>query len=278
MMLRAARSDRPSRVISLASAAAALALIAVLGANARAADPRVVFSFDEDEGSYPDTDLVMDAEGRLYGMTVQGGDFSGGTVFRLTPTATGWAHEVLHHFTGGEDGGQPYGGVTLDAEGNVYGTCVIGGLGPPCVEEGCGVVFKLTDVGGTWEHSLVHDFDGGLDGFGPGGPVTFDNLGHLYGMTPTGGEFGLGITFELALRPNGEWVETVIHPFTGGEDGGSGSAGRLLIDEQRNIWGVTTTGGTFGAGVVFKMTPVAGGGWTYSTLYAFKGDPDGVFP
>src|SRR5262245_56962945 len=112
----AARTDRPSRAIALLSSTAALALVAVLAAGARAADRRVVFSFDEDEGRYPDTDLVLDAEGRLYGMPVQGGDSNGGTVFRLPPTATGWEHEVLHHFTGGEDGGQPYGGVTLDAE------------------------------------------------------------------------------------------------------------------------------------------------------------------
>src|SRR5262245_7511136 len=125
-MSLAARSDRPSRATApLLRPAAALALIALLATGARATDPRVVFSFDEGEGSYPDTDLVLDAAGNLYGMTVQGGDFNGGTVFRLSPSATGWTHEVLHHFTGGEDGGQPYGGVTLDAEGNVYGTCVI---------------------------------------------------------------------------------------------------------------------------------------------------------
>ena len=102
------------------------------------------------DGEYLDTDLVMDNAGDLYGTTVQGGSGSG-TVFQLAPSASGWTHTVLYPFTGGADGAEPYKGVTLDAQGNLYGTTVAGG-GGPC-ESGCGVVFKLTNSSGVWTES-----------------------------------------------------------------------------------------------------------------------------
>ena len=80
------------------------------------------------------------AAGNLYGTSVQGGVFGGGTVFQVTPAGV---HTVLYDFTGGADGGEPYKGVTLDAQGNLYGTAVTGG-GGSC-EGGCGVVFKLIE-------------------------------------------------------------------------------------------------------------------------------------
>jgi uncharacterized repeat protein (TIGR03803 family) len=89
----------------------------------------VIYSFAGDEdGEYADTDLAIDKAGNLYGTTVLGGDFGSGTVFQLSPSGNSWIHTVLYSFTGGPDGGEPYKGVTLDAEGNLYGTAVTGGL------------------------------------------------------------------------------------------------------------------------------------------------------
>jgi uncharacterized repeat protein (TIGR03803 family) len=90
----------------------------------------VIYSFAGDEdGEYADTDLAIDKAGNLYGTTVLGGDFGSGTVFQLSPSGNSWIHTVLYSFTGGPDGGEPYKGVTLDAEGNLYGTAVTGGSG-----------------------------------------------------------------------------------------------------------------------------------------------------
>ena len=85
---------------------------AMLVAPARAhGQTQVIYSFAGDEdGEYADTDLVIDSSGNLYGSTVQGGDFGSGTVFELSPSATGWTHSVLYSFTGGADGGEPYKG------------------------------------------------------------------------------------------------------------------------------------------------------------------------
>lgn len=252
-------------------------LLAAALAQPILAGTQVIYSFAGDtNGEYVDSDLVRDNAGNLYGTTVQGGDFGGGTVFELSPSQNGWVHKVLYSFTGGADGGEPYKGVTLDAQGNLYGTAVTGGSGFGC-EGGCGVVYKLTRAGDIWQQSVIYSFNGGDDGSGPGSGVTFDRQGNLYGMTPTGGAYGLGVIFRLRLDQNGTWKFVVRHAFTGGDDGGSGSAGRMILDSAGYIYGVATTGGANGQGVVFRLSPVAGTP-DFQTLYAFRGQPDAGFP
>jgi uncharacterized repeat protein (TIGR03803 family) len=255
---------------------AILATMALL-LNAAWASTSVVFSFaGEEGGEYPSTELVMDSAGSLYGTSVLGGDFGGGTVFQLTKSGDTWTHTVLHSFRGGvNDGAQPYGGVTLDADGNLYGTTVEGGSGGAC-EGGCGIAYKLT--AGTWNLSILHHFTGGADGSGPGAGLTFDANGRLYGMTPTGGQYGLGTIYQLTPNQDGALGFRVVHAFTGGADGSSASAGRLLFDGA-HLFGVATTGGAFGQGVAFALVSRNGGQtWAYRTIYAFHGQPDAGFP
>src|ERR1700736_5229685 len=114
----------------------------VIGASA-AGTTTVIYSFSGGaDGEYLDTDLVVDTAGNLYGTTVQGG-LGSGTVFQLAPSASGWTHTGLYAFTGGPPGGDTLQGLSLDPQGNLYGTTVAGGSGP--CEGGCGVVFKLTN-------------------------------------------------------------------------------------------------------------------------------------
>jgi len=124
----------------------AVAVLLATTAWAAASTTKLIYSFGGSaDGEYTDTELVRDSAGNLYGTSVQGGIFGGGTVFQVTPAGV---HTVLYDFTGGADGGEPYKGVTLDAHGNLYGPAVTGG-GGSC-EGGCGVGFKLTNSGGTW--------------------------------------------------------------------------------------------------------------------------------
>jgi uncharacterized repeat protein (TIGR03803 family) len=255
-----------------------LAVVA-MATVASASTTKVIYGFaGGNDGEYTDTDLVFDAGDNIYGTSVLGGAFGTGTVFELSHSASGWTHTVLYSFTGGADGGQPYKGVTLDAQGNLYGTAVVGGTGGSCVESGCGVVYKLTHSGNTWVQSVIYNFTGGNDGYGPGSGLTFDKHGNLYGMTPTGGVGGQGVIYELKPGQNGSWSLSVIHSFTGGKDGGTGSAGRLLLDGHGNLFGVATTGGANGKGTAFELTPTSTGNWRFKTLYAFKGQPDAGFP
>jgi uncharacterized repeat protein (TIGR03803 family) len=91
-------------------------------------------------GNHPSSGVVMDKAGNLYGVTIAGGTTSCdcGVVYKLSPGANGtWTYTVLHRFTG-SDGAEPDANLTLDANGNIYGTTATGGAG------GAGVVFEIT--------------------------------------------------------------------------------------------------------------------------------------
>jgi uncharacterized repeat protein (TIGR03803 family) len=228
------------------------------------------------DGANPYGNLVLDAAGNLYGVTINGGVGGGGVVFKLTPNAHPnpdgccWTESVLHSFTG-EDGAVPYAGLIFDAAGNLYGTTTGGGA------DNDGVVFKLTpNPDGTWTESVLHSFTGG-DGAYPWGPLIFDAVGNLYGMTTLGGADGDGVVFKLTPNPDGTWTESVLHSFTGADGFNEfGSAG-LIFDADGNLYGTTVWGGPswdpgeggFGAGVVFKLTPNPDETWTESVLFNF---------
>jgi len=229
------------------------------------------------DGGNPASQLVFDGAGNAYGTTVVGGLYGCGTVFELKPMAGGqWQQSVLYNFTCFGDGKNPYGGVTFDSVGNLYGTTAAGGLDGGCTGDGCGVIYQMVQSGGNWMQNVLYTFTGGDDGFGPGSSVVFDKAGNLYGTTPDGGAYSAGVVYEL-LNNGGNWQLKVIHAFTGGNDGAAGSLGPLLLDKAGDLYGVTELGGANGAGTAFKLSP-AGRTWNLTTLYAFKGQPDAAFP
>jgi len=85
--------------------------------------------------SYPSGGLVRDSAGNLYGTSTSGGTANEGAVYEVD---TAGQETLLHSFTGGTDGGYPWGGVILDPAGNLYGTTSSGGKATG------GVVYELT--------------------------------------------------------------------------------------------------------------------------------------
>jgi len=178
---------------------------------------------------------------------------------------------VLHTFTGGADGYEPFAGVTLDQQGRIYGTTYEGG------SYNSGVVYRLVLEAEGWVLSPIYSFgsrehDGGY----PGARVVFGPDGLLYGTTSSGGAEGYGTVFSLrppatacttALCP---WAETILYSFTGGADGAYPQFGDLAFDQAGNIYGTTYGGGSSNDGVVFKLAR-SGGGWTESVLWNFGG-------
>src|SRR5437868_10910330 len=115
------------RVLRSAKTILSMGAVASLLATAAwaASTAKLVYSFaGNGDGEYTDTELVADSAGNLYGTSVQGGIYGGGTAFQVTPAGV---HTVRYAFTAGADGGEPYKRVTLDAQGNLYGSAVTGG-------------------------------------------------------------------------------------------------------------------------------------------------------
>jgi uncharacterized repeat protein (TIGR03803 family) len=124
---------------------------------------------------------------------------------------------------------------------------------------------------------------GGRDGADPLGGVVFDSFGSLYGTTSYGGDpslcpgtGGCGVVFKLTPTAKGPWKESVLHRFTDGKDGGF-PAGSPVLDPSGDLYGTTVAGGTggtcqnsfsVGCGVVFELTPAAGGTWEEKIIHA----------
>lgn len=181
--------------------------------------------------------LVHDAAGNFYGATQVGGNAGFGTVFRL---AANGQETVLHSFTGQGDGIQPS-STLLWHSGSVYGTTF---GGEPTWS---GTVFQITSEG---KGRTLYTFSGGADGQYPAAGLIRDPAGNLYGTTAGGGAFGGGTVFKLS--PAGK--ETVLHSFALSGDGAY-PQGALVRDAAGNLYGTTQSGGTFGFGTVFKLTP-----------------------
>jgi len=90
----------------------------------------------------PFATLSIDSAGNLYGTTYADGAFGAGSVFKLSRSGQGWAFTDLHDFSGGSDGANPVGGVSVDSNGNLYGTTSAGGQNQSC--DRCGVVWEIT--------------------------------------------------------------------------------------------------------------------------------------
>lgn len=249
------------------------AVVAILGVSLSAQTEQTLYNFTgATDGGDPLSSLVMDAAGNLYGTTFVAGAYGAGEVFELSPNSTGgWTESVLYSFTGGADGANPYyADVILDASGNLYGTTVEGGA------YNMGAVFELTRTSSGWSESVLYSFAGGKDGANPYAGLLFDAARNLYGTTYAGGGDNAGTVFELSPGGGGQWTEKVIHTFD--VKNGDSPTGGLVFDSHGSLYGVTQGGGANGYGVVFKLTPAAGGSWTGNVLHNFNGKTEGGFP
>jgi uncharacterized repeat protein (TIGR03803 family) len=222
------------------------------------------------DGEGPFGGLIRDSAGNLYGTAASGGTGkckSGcGTAFKLDKTGK----LIWQHSFGGKNGREPLAGLFRDNAGNLYGTTADGGA--HCYGMGfpsCGTVFELT---GTGKETFLYSFAGAPDGWSPEALLVGDAAGNFYGTTYLGGTHEAGTVFKV----DAEGKESVLYSFcsqTGCSDGQYPYVG-VILDATGNLYGVTTSGGAFGAGEVFELDTAGG----ETVLYSFRGGSDGAGP
>jgi uncharacterized repeat protein (TIGR03803 family) len=272
------RSLRPLGALLVLIACVVVGALAIEPAHARSY--QVLHSFTGKDGANPSSTLVRDRAGNLYGTTVQGGDMSAcrsmgcGVVFMLDKTGK---ETVLHTFTGGADGWNPYGNLVRDTAGNLYGSAANGGIANICNGAGCGVVFRV-DTSGSF--TVLYSFTGGTDGAVPFAGLLLDAAGNLYGTTSIGGDLsacmglGCGVVFMLDTTSK----ETVLHTFAGKD--GADPVGDLVRDSAGDLYGTTLLGGDLtgcygsGCGVVFKLDATG----KFIVLHTFAEQSGGELP
>jgi uncharacterized repeat protein (TIGR03803 family) len=235
---------------------------AITPAKAQAATETVLHNFaSPPRGADPYQGITRDSAGNIYGAS-EGGRYGFGVVYKLD---TAGNQAVLHTFTGGTDGGNPS-GVTLDPTGSLYGTASSGGTA------NAGLVYKLDQAG---QQTVLYNFTGGADGGYPAAGVTLDPAGNLYGTTSGGGSASVGVVYKLdaSLRTTTGCLETVLHTFSGGDDGRSPMTA-VIRDAAGNLYGTTFQGGSGYSGVVYKLDPSG----QETVLHNFTGGADGGYP
>lgn len=232
------------------------------------ATEKVLYTFTgQHDVAWPSAGLTFDRQGDLYGTSSSFGPHGYGTVFQLTPSASGWTEKIIHAFCpdypGCPDGAFPLAGVVFDAAGNLYGT-TSGGGGP----NAWGTVFQLTPSGGSWKETVLCSLSCLGDSY-PAAAVTLDSAGRIFGTAAGNPTFGaLGAVFALAPNPSRDWKHRLLYVFQSSYMGSHPSTS-LLIDKAHNLYGMTGIGGVNDGGVVFQLSPVAGGQWSYKAILNF---------
>jgi len=200
------------------------------------------------------SNVIFDTQGNMYGTTYGGGANGYGVVFELTPAGESWTETVLYSFANTPDGANPVNGLVMDTAGNLYGVTYAGGTG------GNGTVFELSPSGGSWTEQVIANISATYAGLTMNG-------GNLYGA-------GYGSVFELT-PPGGEglWNRFTLHSFVAADAAteGSNPNGTPVFDTAGNLYGTTESGGKYGYGTVYKLTPGAKGKpWTEKLLASFE--------
>jgi uncharacterized repeat protein (TIGR03803 family) len=193
----------------------------------------ILYEFNGTNGLGPKGGVIFDSAGNLYGTTVQGGTNNKGVVFKLSPAQGSWTETVLHSFDG-SDGDTPMGGLTMDASGNLFGASEgdITGVGVVFELSRPGVwnyqvlyrflgfklpqggllldssgniygtlqsgelIYKLTQMNGTWTYAALHQFTN-AECFFPNGGLIMDAQGSLYGTCQGGGDHVAGTIWKF---------------------------------------------------------------------------------
>lgn len=266
------------------------------------------------DGASPWAGVTIDLAGNLFGTTVTGGSNGRGVVWEVGTTGS---YLDLHDFGGkvrntngidGPDGANPYGGVTIDGAGNLFGTAQTGG--PNSVvsfgnKVGSGIVWEIM-AGGPYLD--LHDFGGtvtnanglaGPDGYSPWSEVSIDVTGNIYGTAGFGGPNvasngqvagGAGMIWEITQYPFRQYSD--LHDFGEAVSNKNGTYANGVFpwsgvdfDQAGNLFGTTRYGGpnivtlsneSTSAGLVWEFTMDG----HFLDLHDFGGDGgvDGATP
>lgn len=255
-------------------------------------------------GQYPYSGLVAASNGKLYGMTNEGGITIQGALIEYDPVADTC---IKRHDFESSTGSHPWGRLISLPNGKLYGTAQEGGS-----INSSGVLFEFETS--TLTYTVIHNF-GSSAGHYPLPYLTFSN-GRIYGMTDGGGansngtiwsvdtsSFSLTVEYdfpagaglhqygELAVGSNGTFygfavqnsgllslfsynvnsqVAVNLIDFELTPDGGYPSGGVTLANSK--LYGLTSHGGVNNLGVLYDFDPATG---NYNKVVDFDGTSNG---
>ena len=220
--------------------------------QSRAGGLTTIASFNGTNGYQPIGGVTLDSQGNLFGTTSHNTNNVNGSVWEIASGSN--TINTIASFNG-TNGASPWAGVTLDSQGNLYGTTQSGGA------SGDGAVWEI--VKGSNTITTLASFNG-TNGSMVRGGVTFDSNGNLYGTTQTGGANSGGTVWEIV---KGSSAITTLGSFNFNASYGSQPIAGVTFDSHGNLFGTTSSGGSLGTGAVWE---IAKGSGTITTFASFS--------
>lgn len=217
-------------------------------------------------GQTPSSGLVRAGDGNYYGTTRMGGQSNLGTVFRLTP---GGQVTTLVSFTGTAGavlGSSVNNGLTLGADGHLYGVTQAGGT------DNLGTIFRVTTSGVFTTLAQFTGTTGAAVGAAPRGELILAPDGFFYGTTSLGGTSGLGTIFKV--NASGQFFSMISFGGGSGFYLGATPIGGMVRHSNGELYGLASAGGANGYGTLYRFTPSGG---FFNTVVQFTG-PTGAVP
>ncbi len=195
--------------------------------------------------------LVLAADGNLWGSTFGGGTNNGGTIYRVT---TNGVLKIVNSFPKLTPPKSSPAALVRASDGNFYGF-VFG-------QDYKASFFRMTTNGALTILANISELESG--------DVTLiqGTDGSFYGTAPFGGTNGVGFVFKITTSG----TFTMLHELTTSE--GINIAAPLLQATNGVLYGTTAVGGDSNYGTVFKITTDG----TFTRLHSFSGGSDGLYP
>jgi uncharacterized repeat protein (TIGR03803 family) len=221
----------------------------------------VKFHFDGTNGRNPFGNLMQASNGKLYGMTYQGGTTNDGVLFEYNPANDSFYRRV--DLDGANSGRNPFGSLMQASNGLLYALTYQGG------SNNLGILFSYNTSSNTL--TKLHDFSGTSTGSNPYSTPVQATDGHLYAMTYLGGTNNLGTLFQYNISGNSLVKKLDFN----GSGNGRNPFGNLILASNGRLYGEMPYGGSANSGLIFDYNT---GSSTYTKLYDFSGGSQGRLP
>gem|GEM_PF-560376 len=193
------------------------------------------------DGGAPQGGLTRSTTGKLYGTTGELGLMNAGTIFQLNSDGNGFI--VLKHLGTAAEGSFPQGGLAQGTDGKFYGTTPYGG------SYGGGIIYRINSDGRDF--TVLKNFTATISEYGTQSRLVQGKDGKFYGINSYGGTYGKGTIYRI--NPDGSGF-TVLRHLDSNADGHH-HAGGLVQGSDGSFYGMTSYGGTYNNGTIFRINP-----------------------
>ena len=216
------------------------------------------------QGEDPRAWIIEGADGNLYGTMHDGGPNAGGVVWKLT--LPGHQYSIVHGFNlNNNSGSGPMDGLVEDSGGNLYGTLELAGA------NGFGAIFKVNIATGTYTD--LYDFTSS-DSYGLSYCPMVLSGSTLYGASYEAGADFRGSIFRISTSGSGYLR---LYDFNDATGNVGYHPAALLLGKDGNLYGALISGGEYGDGSIFMMSPSPISDFP-QVIHSFTGGADGSFP